>query len=69
MTDIPEGMDYYLYLYDVPPPTFLKRSTNTGNADEEITWKPVPGRKYWVRVYPFKGSSKAKPYNLTVVYR
>jgi hypothetical protein len=69
LTDIPQNTDYDLYLYDVPQPTYLKRSANSGNVDEKITFFPVPGRKYWVRVYPFEGSSKTKPYNLTVVYR
>ena len=69
LTDIPQNADYDLYLYDVPQPTHLKRSDNPGNADEKITFWPVAGRKYWVRVYPFKGSSNTHPYNLTVVYR
>jgi hypothetical protein len=72
LTGIPQGADYDLYVYysnGAGNPVFVTRSVNTGNKDEEIRFVPVSGRKYWVRVYPFKGSSNTHPYYLTVVYR
>jgi hypothetical protein len=70
LTNIPAGCDFDLYVYyDAGAPKFVAESANTGNKDESITFTPTAGRKYYVWVYRYVGSSGQQPYRLKVVYQ
>ena len=71
LTNIPSGSDYDLYVYyyengDYPLGWY---SNSTGSGPETIDFIPVPGRKYFIRVFPFKGYSNVQKYHLVITYR
>ena len=68
LTDIPDGADYELILYD-PNKLIVAQSRQGGNADEHISYVPSVTGRYYVRVWPYIGHSDTRPYRLVVVYR
>ena len=65
LTNIPAGCDYDLYVYKDPPgPVPLYLSQRSGNADDDITFTPTAGQKYYIRIYRFSGFSNEQPYHL-----
>ncbi len=70
LTNIPSGCDYdlYVYYYDGQYRQ-VAYSNRGGNADEGVTFAPVAGRKYYVRVYRCSGFSSQQPYRLRVSYQ
>lgn len=69
LTNIPVGADYDLYIYDSFQGTWLAWSDNPGNQDESVPFTPVAGRKYYILVSPYGGTSNnSQPYYLTVTY-
>jgi hypothetical protein len=71
LANIPAGADYdlYVYYYDGAHYQLVARSNKTGNQSEGVTFVPVAGRKYYIRVYPYSGSSNSQPYRLTLTYQ
>jgi len=70
LTNMPSGNDYDLYVYDYQGGYRLIASSNqSGNTNETVTLTPQAGRKYYVRVYPYSGSSSQQSYQLTVTYQ
>ncbi len=70
LTNIPSGNDYDLYVYDYQGGYRLIASSNqSGNTNETVTFTPQAGRKYYVRVYSYSGSSSQQSYQLTVTYQ
>jgi hypothetical protein len=64
LTEIPDGVDYDLYLYPGGGGAPIASSTAPGSMAERIRVALSPGR-YLVRVYPATGSSEAE-YSLRV---
>jgi hypothetical protein len=68
LTHIPEGTDYdlYVYYYDHMDEQYVQVgvSNNLGTSDESVKFKPVPLRKYYVRVNQYDGFSSDQPYHL-----
>lgn len=70
LTRIPDGCDYDLYVYYYDGQYQLVAYSNqSGNVDENVTFTPVAGREYYIRVYPYSGSSSQQPYHLKVIYQ
>ena len=70
LAGIPSGNDYDLYVYDYQGGYRLIVSSNQpGNGNEAVTFTPQVGRKYYVRVYPYSGSSSQQAYQLTATYQ
>lgn len=71
LTNIPEHCYYDLYVYrhDGSQYVLVAYSNNPGNADESLTFSPTPDEKYFIRVYPYAGSSNQQCYHLRVDYR
>ena len=71
LTNIPEHCDYDLYVYrrDGSQYVLVAYSNISGNADERLTFSPIPHEKYYIRVYPYSGSSNQQCYHLRVDYR
>ncbi len=65
LSHIPAGQDYDLYLDD-PGQTQVAQSTNTGNADEQITYTAASGGTYYVVVTGYSGYSTTQAYHLRV---
>jgi len=61
LTNIPNGVDYDLYLYYGD--SRVAGSDNPGNANEEINYIPSQTGRYYIRVYPYSGHSLS-PYRL-----
>jgi hypothetical protein len=68
LTNIPADTDYDLYIYDTELGDWLVWSNNPGNLDESVMFAPAAGRKYYILISPYEGSSGDQPYRLTVVY-
>jgi hypothetical protein len=69
LTNIPLNGDYDLYIYHYNPDFRLFTFSNhSGNVNEHVTFVPVAGRRYYVRVYSYKGFSSQQPYHLEVTY-
>jgi hypothetical protein len=69
LTNIAPGADYDLYVYEYDGQyRLIASSDGTGNVDEKISFAPVQGRTYYVRIYQFDGFSNQQPYHLRVVY-
>jgi hypothetical protein len=70
MTNIPDGTDYDLYVYGFDGQYHLVAFSNqTGNVSETVTFAPVPGRQYYVRIYAYVGYSNQQAYQLSVTYQ
>ena len=71
LTNIPEGCDFDLYLYQKEENQYkrIRHSIRWGNADEYLEFWPETGRKYWVRVIPYKGFSSTQKYHLEIWYK
>jgi uncharacterized repeat protein (TIGR01451 family) len=70
LTNIPEGRDYDLSVWNYDGKyNLIDYSDRTGNADEDLTFVPIAGEKYYVRVSPFTGFSSTQPYHLRVTYQ
>jgi hypothetical protein len=67
LTNIPDGADYDLFLYD-PLKNVAEESRSPGNADERISHTPTITGRYYIRVWPYKGYNDTSPYALLVVY-
>lgn len=65
LTNIPAGMDYDLWLDD-PNGDQVASSTNSGNADEQITYTAASGGTYYVIVTGYSGHSTTVAYRLLV---
>ena len=71
LTHIPPNTDLDLYIYYYNGGYILEKdmySNRSGTVDEQVTFKPVAGRTYFVRVYPYSGFDSENAYRLTVVY-
>ena len=70
LTHIPAGRDYDLYIYyhDGNQYQLVTRSAFTGDVDEQVTFTPVAGQKYYIRVYRFSALGSQQPYNLQADY-
>jgi hypothetical protein len=72
LTHIPTGCDFdlYIYHYSAAQDQYIldAYSNFTGGGDERVTFTPVAGRKYYVRVYPFQGFSDQEAYRLVADY-
>jgi hypothetical protein len=70
LTNIPAGTDYDLYVYYHDGAQYQQEgaSIRTGNQNESVTFTSVPGRKYYIRVYPASGFSSQQPYHLRATY-
>ncbi len=70
LTNIPVGCDYDLYVYYESGGKYLIQaiSNRGGNNDEFVTFTPVAGRSYYIRVYRYAGSDSENPYHLSVIY-
>jgi hypothetical protein len=72
LDDMPSGTDFDLYLY------ILRNGSNgayellawsdSSEPDEHIDYATSETGRYYVRVYPFNGSSDTEPYRLQVTY-
>jgi hypothetical protein len=71
LTNIPDGRDYdlYVYYYQNGKYELGPYSNGSGSGPEIIDFSPIAGRKYYIRVYPFKGYSNTQPYHLAINYR
>jgi hypothetical protein len=85
LTDIQPNKDYDLYIYyyhfDGTQYKYIiaddgnAYSSRWGSSPEDVTFRPVPGRKYWIRINPFNGERappnnySPQPYRLTISYR
>ncbi len=70
LTNIPPNCDYDLHVYYHDGQYQLVTFSNEpGNADESVTFTPVAGRKYYIRVYPYSGFSSQQPYHLAAIYQ
>ena len=69
LSALPAGVDYdlYVYYYDGAAYQLVAKSDLTGQ-NEWVEFTAVAGRKYYVRVYPYQGSSNRHPYRLTMTY-
>lgn len=69
LTNIPDGVDYDLYVYYHDGEQFqvMGQSNRSGNQDEDVAFTPVANTTYYIRVHPYSGSSH-QPYRLTVTY-
>lgn len=70
LSDIPNSVDYDLYIYyhDGAAYQLEKYSNLTGSSREQVQFTGIPGRKYFVRVYPYSGFSSTQPYSLVATY-
>jgi hypothetical protein len=59
-------LDLYVYYYDGQYRQ-VAYSNQAGHTDESLAFTPVADRKYYVRVFPYSGSSH-EPYRLTATY-
>jgi len=68
LTNIPSNCDFdlYVYIYSAGGYQLVARSNKTGNVDESASFSVTAGTKYYIRVYPYRGSSSQQPYQLTV---
>lgn len=69
LTQIPEGHNYSLYLYDSTGMGQLGYSGEPGNRDEHISTGVLPPGRYVIRVYAGQGYSASQFYALRTVYR
>lgn len=69
LTQIPEGHNYSLYLYDSTGTGQLGYSGEPGNRDEHILTGVLPPGRYVIRVYAGQGYSASQFYALRTVYR
>jgi len=70
LSRIPTDCDYdlYVYYYDGQYHQVVY-SSQPGNADDSVTFIPVAGQKYYVRVYQYSGFSDQQAYHLTTTYQ
>jgi hypothetical protein len=68
LTSIPSGCDFdlYVYIYSAGGYQLVAWSNKTGNVDESVSFSVTGNTKYYIRVYPYRGSSSQQPYRLTV---
>jgi len=68
LTSIPSGCDFdlYVYIYSTGGYQLVAWSNKTGNVDESVSFSVTGNTKYYIRVYPYRGSSSQQPYRLTV---
>jgi hypothetical protein len=71
LSDIPPSRDYDLYVYYYAGGKYIldQYSNRPGSVSEELFFVPVPGRKYYVRIYPLAGHSNQQRYSLKVTYQ
>lgn len=67
LTQIPDGADYDLFLYDTSK-VIVAESRQGDNGDEHISYVPTVVGRYYIRVWPDVGYSNTTPYQLVVVY-
>ncbi len=69
LSHIPANCDYDLYVYYYDEQYHqVAHSNQSGNIDESVKFNPVAGRKYYIRIYPYSGSSQ-QAYCLKVTYQ
>ena len=70
LTHIPTNCDYdlYIYYFDGQSYQLVTYSHRSGSVDESTAFPSVAGRKYYIRVFRYKGFSSQQPYYLTVTY-
>ncbi|MCX7855521.1 MAG: PPC domain-containing protein, partial [Anaerolineae bacterium] len=68
LTNIPANCDFdlYVYYYDQGRYQQVAYSNKSGNADEGVTFNATANTKYYIRVYPYQGSSNTQGYRLFV---
>ena len=62
--NIPSGCDYELYLYSSNGTSLLRSSTNSGNANELITYNVSANTFYYMKITSYSGYSTSSPYLL-----
>jgi hypothetical protein len=68
LTNIPSSCDFDLYVYTYVSGNYqlVARSDKTGNADESVSFPVTANTTYYIRVYPYQGSSSQQPYRLSL---
>ncbi|MGB9873312.1 MAG: pre-peptidase C-terminal domain-containing protein, partial [Anaerolineae bacterium] len=67
LTNIPDNCDFDLYVYYYQDGyRLIAYSNQYGSVSEHVQFTATAGMKYYIRVYPFKGSSDTQPYRLEV---
>lgn len=67
LTNIPASCDFDLYVYYYQNGwQTAAQSNKSGNVDEEVRFNATANTKYYIRVYPYQGSSNTQSYRLSV---
>ncbi len=68
LTNIPANCDFDLYVYYYYQGRYETAawSNKTGNVSENVQFTAMAGTKYYIRVYPYQGTSSSQPYRLQV---
>ncbi len=67
LTNIPEGCNYDLYLHRVADPArSVARSTNSGNADEHVSYTPSQNEDFIIMVYAATSCSQGRTSDYTL---
>jgi hypothetical protein len=70
LSNIPANCDYDLYVYYYDGQYRQEAYSNeSGNKDESVTFTPVAGRKYYIRIYRYSGFSSQQAYHLEAIYQ
>jgi hypothetical protein len=59
-------VDYDLYIYDSETGEIIAQSNYSNVPTEETTFSATAGKKYYIRVYPYRGYNNETPYHLTI---
>ncbi len=68
LTNIPANCDFDLYVYHYSHGGYeeVAWSDKSGSVSESVQFTAMAGTKYYIRVYPYLGSSSTHPYRLEV---
>ncbi|MFN3762520.1 MAG: pre-peptidase C-terminal domain-containing protein, partial [Anaerolineae bacterium] len=67
LTNIPAGCDFDLFVYYYQNGwQTAAQSNKSGSVDERVVFNAIANTKYYIRVYPYQGSSSTQSYRLSV---
>jgi uncharacterized repeat protein (TIGR01451 family) len=70
LSNIPPNCDYDLHIYYYDGQYQLETFSNqSGDIEEQVTFTPVAGRKYYIRIYRYGGFNSQQRYHLTAIYQ